>query len=362
MKLLVAPLDELFDIDDEQNEEEPTLERKLVKKLKELYPNPKIALVIPMTSLRNTLKSVFKSVKGLNAGMVIGPSEVIGENYDILIIDEAHRLRQRKNITSFGAFDNNNRQLGLGNEGTELDWVMRSSKKQIFFYDQAQSVKPSDVPEDRFLELQLHSKLIKLQSQLRVKGGTDYINYVEDLLNLRLKDDNPIFEQEGYEFMLFDHIADMSAAISEMENEHQLSRMVAGYSWQWKSKKEPNAMDIEIEGMHFQWNQEYNQWINSKNAAREVGCIHTTQGYDLNYVGVIFGREIGYNPETNEIVIHPEHFYDKKTKAGIKDIAVLKQYILNIYQNMLYRGIKGVFVYVCNPDLKEYFKRHIRFT
>lgn len=118
-------------------------------------------------------------------------------------------------------------------------------------------------------------------------------------------------------------------------------------------------MDIEIEGIHFQWNQQYNQWINSKNAAREIGCIHTTQGYDLNYVGVIFGNEIGYNADREEIVIYPGHFHDKKTKAGIKDIAVLKKYLVNIYKNMLYRGIKGVYVYACDPSLRHYFKRHI---
>src|SRR6185437_2584805 len=171
MKLLVTPLEELFDSDEDWNENEPSAERKLIRRLKELYPTPKIALVVPMTPIRNTLKAVFKNVRGLNAGMVIGPSEAVGENYDVLIVDEAHRLRQRQNITNYRSFDENNKQLGLGNLGTELDWVLRSSKKQIFFYDRAQSVKPSDVPEDRFLELQLSSRLLKLESQLRVKGG-----------------------------------------------------------------------------------------------------------------------------------------------------------------------------------------------
>ncbi len=359
MKLLVTPLEELFDDNEDWNEEEPSAERKLVRQLKESYPKPRIALVVPMTSLRNTLKAVFRSVRGLNAGMVIGPSEVVGEDYDILIVDEAHRLRQRQNITNYRSFDENNRHFGLGNEGTELDWILGSSKKQIFFYDRTQSVKPSDVAESRFIELQATSKLLKLESQLRVKGGSDYITYIEDLLNVRLPENAPLFEQEGFEFLLFDHISDMAQAIAEKETEHQLSRMVAGYSWEWKSKTEPTAMDIEIEGLHFQWNQQYNQWINSKNAAKEIGCIHTTQGYDLNYVGVIFGNEISYNPHTKELIIHPEHFYDKKTKAGIKGTDVLKQYIVNIYQNMLYRGIKGVFVYACHPTLRGYLKHHM---
>ncbi|MCF6403570.1 DUF2075 domain-containing protein [Chitinophaga filiformis] len=361
IKLLVTPFEELYDLDmkAEDGEDATSPDRKLIRQLKEKYPSPKVALVVPMTPFRNTLKAVFSSMRGLHANMVVGPSEVVGNNYDILIVDEAHRLRQRQNITNFRSFDENNRILGLGHEGTELDWVLRSSQKQIFFYDRKQSVKPSDVGEDRFLHVQQTSRQLQLHSQLRVKGGNDYITYIEQLLHLRLPKNAPQFKQEDYDFVLFDSIADFSEAIAQKENEHGLARMTAGYSWEWKSKKEPTAMDIEIEGITFQWNQEYNQWIHSENAAREIGCIHTTQGYDLNYVGVIFGKEISYNPTTNEIEIHKEHFYDKKTKAGIKDISKLKGYILNIYQNMLYRGIKGVFVYTCDLHLRNYFKRYI---
>jgi DUF2075 family protein len=362
IKLLVTPLEELYDSDikeDEEVEEATSPERKLVRELKGNYPSPKVALVVPMTSIRNTLKTVFSGIKGLHANMVVGPSEVVGENYDILIVDEAHRLRQRKNITNFRSFDKNNKELGLGHDGTELDWVLRSSRKHIFFYDRKQSVKPSDVAEDRFLHLLTTSKELELHSQLRVRGGNDYISFIEQLLHLGLPKNGRHFKQEEYDCLLFDSIADFSDAIAQKEQEHGLARMVAGYSWEWKSKKEPTAMDIEIEGITFQWNKQYNQWINSKNAAREIGCIHTTQGYDVNYVGVIFGKEISYDPVTNRIEIQREHFHDKKTKEGIKDISKLKAYILNIYQNMLYRGIKGVFVYACDPALRNYFKRYI---
>src|ERR1700722_11549365 len=181
MKLLVAPLEELFDFEADLDDGEPSIERKLIKQFKDLYPVPKIALVVPMTSLRNTLKTVFKSVKGLNSRMVIGPSEAVGKNYDILIVDEAHRLRQRKNITNYRSFDENNKDLSLGDGGTELDWILKSSRKQILFYDRGQSVKPSDVPEDRFIALKQLSKSVKLYSQLRIKGGIDYINYVDQL-------------------------------------------------------------------------------------------------------------------------------------------------------------------------------------
>ena len=107
---------------------------KLFSDLKETK-NKKAALVIPMTSLRRSLKKVFKNIAGLRSDMVIGPSEVVGGRYDILVVDEAHRLRKRKNITNYRSFDKNNQVLGLGKNGTELDWIIKSSSHQILFYD-----------------------------------------------------------------------------------------------------------------------------------------------------------------------------------------------------------------------------------
>jgi DUF2075 family protein len=90
-----------------------------------------------------------------------------------------------------------------------------------------------------------------------------------------------------------------------------------------------------------------------------VGCIHTTQGYDLNYVGIIFGSEIDYNPITEKIFIKKENYKDKNGKNGIEDIDTLHQYIINIYKTLMYRGIKGTFVYTCNENLGLYFKNFI---
>ncbi len=90
-----------------------------------------------------------------------------------------------------------------------------------------------------------------------------------------------------------------------------------------------------------------------------VGCIHTTQGYDLNYTGVIFGKEINYNKEENRIEIDPRFYFDVNGKKGISDLEELKAYIINIYKTIMYRGIKGTFVYACNKELREYLRQHI---
>lgn len=104
----------------------------------------KIGLVIPMAPLRKTLKKVFKSVKGLKPNMIIGPHDVVKEEYDLLIVDEAHRLKRRVNLTNFPSYDSVNLQLGL-KDGTQLDWIMKSSRYQIFFYDSNQSILPADI-------------------------------------------------------------------------------------------------------------------------------------------------------------------------------------------------------------------------
>ena len=134
-----------------------------------------------------------------------------------------------------------------------------------------------------------------------------------------------------------------------------MCRLLSGYSWEWLSQKSDEP-DIKIESLNLKWNSTNEDWINSENAFNEVGCIHTTQGYDLNYTGIIFGKEITYDTETKTIKIIAENYFDKKGKNGIKDPALLKEYILNIYKTMMLRGIKGTYLYVCDDALRNYFK------
>ncbi|WP_412468202.1 DNA/RNA helicase domain-containing protein [Pedobacter sp. KLB.chiD] len=326
------------------------------------YPNAKIGLVVAMTSLRESLQQVFKQVPGLKSSMVFSPSETFKskEKYDLLIVDEAHRLRQYKNISWMGAFRQNNQKLGLGDSGNELDWIMANSRNQIFFYDEAQSVKPSDIAGIHFTRLLGAPNTIKLQlnSQMRVQGGENYIKFIDDLLSLNRREET-VYSSSNYDLLYFDSLADLYSELGKKEQHYELCRMVAGYSWPWRSKNDKTAIDIEIDNISFQWNQTDKDWVNSPNAFKEIGCIHTTQGYDLNYTGVIFGKEIDYNKDTDQIEINPKQYFDINGKKGIDSPADLKSYIINIYKTILYRGIKGSFVYACNPNLAAYLKKHI---
>lgn len=335
----------------------------VVLKLKERYPSPKMGLVVPMSSFRNTLKKVFKNIKGLTADMVIGPAEIAKDEYDILVVDESHRLRRRINLGSYyGKFDEVCKQFKLvPNDTDELEWIQIRSNKAILFYDQSQSIKPSDVKRERFEELleRKDSIVQHLKSQLRVKGGDDYVDFVNKLLNCDFKEVDTVFKSKEYEFVMFSSLDEMVHEIKSRETEEGLSRIIAGYSWPWISKEDKTKFDIKIGDTSLRWNSVANDWINSPDSLNEVGCIHTTQGYDLNYSGIIFGNEISYDPEKKEIVVLKENYYDRNGKQSITDPSVLRSFILNIYKTILLRGIKGTYVYVCDDSLREYFAKHI---
>ncbi|MFH1200773.1 MAG: DNA/RNA helicase domain-containing protein [bacterium] len=324
----------------------------LVKYLKEQEGTKhlEVALVVPMAQLRGTVKKVFSKVKGLKSSMVIGPNDVTKREYDILIVDEAHRLKQRKNITNYASFDKTNKSFGLDNSGTEMEWIMKSSKIQILFYDENQSIRPSDLGSQKFRELNAtHYDLI---SQQRIEAGEEYLNFIDDLFDMQ---DVGKYKFPDYDIEIYSDINKMVSDIKKKDSELQLCRIVAGYAWEWKSKKNPNIHDIEIDGLKLKWNSTNKDWVNSKNSINEVGCIHTVQGYDLNYVGVIIGPELSYDELNNKLVINAENYWDANGWRGISDPNELERYIINIYKTLLTRGIKGTYIYVVDEKLAKYF-------
>ena len=330
----------------------------LIKRLKEnkRTKDLNVALVIPMTSLRRTLKTVFKSIKGLKANMVIGPNQVIQKQYDVLIVDEAHRLRRRKNIMGMGAFDRVNARLGLPKySGNQLDWIIKSSKHQVLFYDSEQSVKPADVRSTDFD--QYHFINHKLVSQMRIEGGEDYLEYIHNLLNKSVQGKIKFY---NYDFKIFNNIHEMIDLIHQKEKEVGLARVVSGYAWEWVTKDNDSLdYDIKIDGLKLKWNSVTQDWVNSKNSVNEVGCIHTIQGYDLNYTGVIIGPEFIYDWDNEEFKVDKKQYKDKTGKMGIENEEELLLYIKNIYKTLMTRGIKGTYIYVADKGLRKYLEQYI---
>jgi DUF2075 family protein len=358
-KLLKTNLENFNFSDFEEDDDELF---KLLKKVKDHYGEINMALVIPMASFRKTISKVFKNIQGLSPKMVIGPSELAKQKYDLVIVDEGHRLRRRVNLGPyFKPFDDTCNLFGLDKmSASELDWLLIQSKKTLLFYDRHQSIKPSDVLRKRFIELENDSstRIETLKTQFRSRGGNDYVQFIHEILSDNTKQRDK-FQSVDYECFLFNDIQNMIDEIHKKETSDGLSRIVAGYAWEWLSNKNKDAYDIEIGDAKLRWNSVAIDWVNSKNSINEVGCIHTTQGYDLNYVGVIIGPELDYDFEKNQLTINKSRYKDKAGKNTISDENILKDYILNIYKTILLRGVKGVFIYACNENLRKYLSNFL---
>jgi DUF2075 family protein len=318
----------------------------------------RIGLVIPQQSLRKTLQRVFNKTPGLAKDMILTPFQV-GESrepYDLLIVDEAHRLSLRANQPSAAQNTKfrqiNERLFGRdSNEYTQLDWVKAQSAHQVLLIDSAQSVKPSDLPRETLMgevdEARRTERFFHLHSQMRVNAGSDYIRFVEDLLDGKA---TTIPDFGDYEFKVFTNLADMRRAIIEKDREVGLSRLVAGYAWEWKSKNDPTAYDIELDGVKLRWNSTATDWINSPGSVNEVGSIHTVQGYDLNYAGVIIGNDLQWDPDSRTFTFNRDSYFDKKGKENNPRLGRsysdddLLEYVKNIYRVLLTRGVRGTFV------------------
>ena len=194
---------------------------------------------------------------------------------------------------------------------------------------------------------------------MRSEGKNDYITFVDNLLKEKLDNNTTIFNNPNYELALFDDLSLMMERLQKMENEFGLCRSMSGYSWPWVSKTDANLPDAVIDGVKMFWNRQSIDWINSTTDVTEMGCIHTVQGYDLNYSGVIFGKEITYDKNSKKIKVIKNNYHDIKGKQALENEDELLKYIVKIYKTMMYRGIKGTYIYVCDRDLREYFEKHI---
>ncbi|SJN21212.1 hypothetical protein FM104_03025 [Microbacterium esteraromaticum] len=363
MKLL-ADIRDYSDIDDV--EADSMFAEFFTPENRELLRDLKMALVIPQQSLRQSVKQVFKKTPKLDPKMVLTPFQV-GESdaeFDLILVDETHRLNQRANQASgvqnkkFGQI--NERLFGADDQRyTQLDWIKARSKHQLLLIDGAQSVRPHDL-SPAVLERELRHaatdhRHFRLTTQMRVQAGADYVEYIRAML----RGERPPRPALGeYDLRLFDDLGEMRQAIRERDVEVGLSRLVAGYAWDWKSRRDPQAFDIEIDGERMRWNSTDKDWINSPGSLEEVGSIHTVQGYDLNYAGVIIGSDMRVDADLGEIVASRDDYRDKKGKEntghlkdafGDDDLLV---FIRNIYGVLLTRGMLGTYVYVCDPGLR----------
>lgn len=332
----------------------------------------RVGLVVPQQSLRKSIQRVFRKTPGLDPSTVLSAFDVgkRAERFDLLIVDEAHRLGQRANQSS----GSKNREFQEINEAlfgaddsayTQLDWILKRSDHTLLLLDAEQSVRPADLPAEALRTItataRSQHRFHPLMSQMRVRAGSDYVGYVRSVLA-----DAAVVARafSEYDLRFYDDLPEMVNAIRARDTEHGLARLVAGYAWEWRSKGLGNRdrYDIEHDGVRLRWNGTDKDWINSSGSGDEVGSIHTVQGYDLNYAGVIIGADLRFDLESGTIVFDRRNYFDKKGKENNPRLGIrysdedLLRYVRNIYAVLLTRGIRGTYVYVVDPALREHLR------
>jgi hypothetical protein len=343
----------------------------------------RIGIVIPQSSLRQTIKRVFKSVDGLSNKMVLSPFDVpkivLNENakYDLLIVDEAHRLNRfstQANGSVFKMYRDNNCALygeadKEGDQHNQLDWMRTCSKNLVLLLDPTQAVRPADMSskvwESVIAESIANKLYFQLHSQMRMKLSEidKYKALIDALFGDRPIEESDVPDFSGYDFRIFTNFKEMHEALTRREEEYGLSRMVAGYAWPWISKGDKSdsaPYDFELDGVSMRWNRTVESWVHSPTAFQEVGSIHTIQGYDLNYAGVIIGADVELD-ESGKYRVNKNNYHDKRGKANNKVANEkttperLRRYVANIYKVLLTRGIRGTYIYAEPSGLAERF-------
>ena len=345
----------------------------------ELLRDLRVGLVIPQQSLRKSIERVFSKTHGLEKAMVRSPFQIGGgdEHFDLLVVDEAHRLNQRAAQAS-GPLNARFRDITVDLFGeddlskTQLDWIREKSDHQILFVDSLQTVRPADLPSGHLelvtAEAQGQGRLHRLRTQHRIRrAGEDYVGHIRAILAGQSPQPKPD-RFTPYDLRFYDDPAAMRNEILRLDESEGLARMLAGYAWEWKSKNDPNAYDIELGGLSLQWNQADKDWVASAGSVEEVGSIHTIQGYDLNYAGVLVGPDLGYDPDGGRVVFNRDQYFDRQGKKNNGKLGItyadadILAYVRNIYAVLLTRGILGTFVYVHDPALREYMRPYFSAT
>lgn len=328
----------------------------------------RVGLVVPQQSLRKSIRRVFAKTPGLSPSQVLSPFDVGAslERFDVLIVDETHRLTRRANQSS-GLLNKKYAEINVRLFGyddprlTQIDWMNRQSEHQIYLMDAAQSVRPADVDAATLRALEdvaAHQRRVyALSTQMRIRSGEDYVAYVGSVLDGTATLARRFSE---YDLRLYDDFGALRRAIWRRDDEVGLSRLVAGYAWAWQSKSDPSAYDIEIDRERMRWNSTPVDWVDSATSRDEVGSIHTIQGYDLNYAGVIIGNDLRYDQTSGGLRFDNASYFDKKGRESNRILGQtysdeeLLVYVRNIYRVLLTRGMLGTYVYVCDPALREH--------
>lgn len=279
--------------------------------------------------------------------------------FDALIVDEAHRLNYKS-----GLYQN------LG-ENQILE-IINAAKFSIFFVDDNQQIHIRDIGSRAYIEKLAKFegavvKSLKLQSQFRCNGSDAFLSWIDNTIQIR-ETANIKLTKYDFDFKVFDNPNELRKAIKEKNKLNNKSRLVAGYCWDWKSKNNNLVNDIVIPKFNFgmKWNlqDDGSTWIIGENSVNEIGCIHTCQGLELDYVGVIIGEDMRFDSSKNKVITDVfKRSSNDRSILGIKKqfkedrngaMKIADNIIKNTYRTLMTRGMKGCYIYCCDQELSNH--------
>lgn len=317
-------------------------------------------------------RAVFKErLKGRRSGVSLSNLFVSSDSFygiepdsfDVLLVDEAHRLVEKS-----GFYKN------LGEN--QIGEIVSSSPVTVFFADENQLVTWRDIgtlEEIRSWASRRGASVeeFQLEAQFRCAGSTEYLNWLDTVLEVAMGESSDMSSCE-YEVRIVDSPSELRDLIFERNEVNNRSRLLAGYCWEWVSRNDSQVSDIEFPGTDFamQWNlaSDGSGWLIAPHSVREVGCIHTCQGLEGDYMGVIIGPDLAVRDD--RLVGRPEFRakHDKSLqgfKSAVKSGEVgvhekADRLIRNTYRTLMTRGMKGTFVYCTEPEVANYLRAALR--
>lgn len=291
-------------------------------------------------------------------------ANIMENQFDMLIVDEAHRLNK---MSTYGT-----------NSLNQVKEIIEAAKVSVFFIDENQRVDIKDIGSKN--EIYKWASVyncdvddtVKLVSQFRCGGSDDYMRWIDQLLEIN-DTRQKYLSQTSYHIKVCDTPGEVLREIKQKNRRNNKSRCVAGYCWDWprEERSNPNYNSIVISEHNFkaQWNLSNDDtWSISKGSVSQIGCIHTCQGLEFDYVGVIIGPDILY--QDGRIKVDPsKRASDDFTIKGYKEMMkkdpegtkkLISQIIKNTYRILMSRGMKGCYLYVMDEPLKEYIKSRIK--
>lgn len=277
--------------------------------------------------------------------------------FDCLIVDEAHRLNAKS-----GMFQNKGEN--------QIKEIINASKVSVFFIDEDQVVTSKDIgsingikhwAEALGSELYYNDET-KLVSQFRCNGSDGYIAFWDNILGIR-KTANYDLSDLNYDVKLFEDPNDMRLELLKKNHINNKARMIAGYCYEWVSKNNPNGYVYDINlphDFHAKWNFGTTKtWAIDPDSFAQVGCIHTSQGLEFDYCGIIIGKDLRY--ENGHIITDAsKRARSDKSLVGLYNnpLGVTADKIIrNTYKTLLTRGQKGCYIYCEDHALFEYLSQ-----